>query len=133
MRKKSSKGFTLLEILIVLVILAVLAGLAIPAYSTAVEKQRKQEAISNLGAVRSSQLRYYSAFNTYSGSFANLDFDPTNTAIGPAQNRHFTYTITSPSATTFTATATRDTAVNCNGCTAYTVTINQAGTISSNF
>ncbi len=44
--RKNKKGFTLLEILIVLVILAVLAGLAIPAYQSAVEKSRAQEAVA---------------------------------------------------------------------------------------
>ena len=130
------KGFTLLEILIVLVILAVLAGLAVPSYISAVEKQRKQEAISNLGAVRSSQQRYFATHNNYAhNTYADLDFDPTAAMAGNVV--HFTYgTPQTTAAAVYSVTATRN-AVQAPPVTVapagYTVTINQDGSINSQF
>ena len=129
---RNKKGFTLLEILIVLVILAVLAGLAVPAYISAVEKQRKQEAVSNLGAVRSSQQRYFATHNNYATIFNDLDFDPTLTMAGNVV--HFTYAAPgTTSATAYTAVATRNATDRPGNVVAYTVTINQDGVITSSF
>ena len=129
---KGNKGFTLLEILIVLVILAVLAGLAVPAYVSAVEKQRKQEAIESLGAVRSSQQRYLASHNVYTGAYADLDFDPTLAVAG--NTVHFTYgapTVVGGNA--YTTVATRNATDRPAGVGAYTVTIDQSGTISATY
>ena len=130
---RNKKGFTLLEILIVLVILAVLAGLAVPAYISAVEKQRKQEAISNLGAVRSSQQRYFATHNNYAhATYTDLDFDPTLTMAGNVV--HFTYANpTTTSGTAYTVIASRNGVDRPGNVGPYTVTINQDGTITSTF
>ncbi len=127
---KSVKGFTLLEILIVLVIIAVLAGLAVPAYSTAVEKSRKQEALTTLAATRSAQMRYFSGKNVFAGAFVDLDFDPTLAVTGNVT--HFVYTIGGGGAT-FTTTATRNALDRPTAVAAYTVTIIQDGTIASSY
>ena len=128
-----SKGFTLLEVLIVLVILAVLAGLAVPAYTSAVEKSRKEEALQSLGAVRSSQQRYFAGRNEYSSNFAGLDFDPTLAVTG--NTAHYTYALSGggASSSTYTATATRNGVDRPSGIGAYTVTIVQDGTIASSY
>ena len=128
-RSKGCKGFTLLEILIVVVILGALAALAIPAYTATTEKARKQEAFMALAAVRESQQRYYIANTTYSNTFAGLDFDATTTLQG--QTGLFTYTIGTSDASNWTARASRTGAPAAGG--NYTVEINQAGAISSNF
>ena len=128
---KSMKGFTLLEVLIVLVILAVLAGLAVPAYQTAVEKSRKQEALATLGAIRSSQARYWATRNTYTATPADLDFDWT---IAPAGSvTHYTYAIGSGAAGQFTATATRLSTNRPTAVVSYTVTIDQTGNVTSTY
>ena len=103
----NSKGFTLIEILIVIIILAVLAGLAIPMYRGTVEKARKAEALSVLSSMRQSELRYFAANNAYTATLASLDYNPT-TADTSGQTVHFTYTLPAATATTFTATATRN-------------------------
>jgi type IV pilus assembly protein PilE len=130
---KKAKGFTLLEVLIVLVILAVLAGLAVPAYQTAVEKSRKQEALSTLGAIRASQQRYFAARNEYAAAFTALDFDPTLGVTGNVT--HFAYTMSGGGAgsTTFLSTATRNSLDRPTGVVSYTITINESGNINSNY
>lgn len=128
---KNVKGFTLLEILIVLVILAVLAGLAVPAYISSVEKSRKQEAISALTGVRGAQQRFYGINSTYANTFAQLDFDPTLAVVG--NTVHFTYANPVVAGATWTCVATRNATDRPAGVPAYTVTINEVGTITSTY
>lgn len=130
---KRVSGFTLLEMMIVLVIIAVLAGLAIPAYMSASEKSRKLEAIQTLGTLRAAQQRYFTANTEYASSFTALDFDPTATLTGNLT--HFSYTMAGGGAgsTTFTATATRNALDRPASVGAYTVTINQDGTMDSDY
>ena len=130
--KNAEKGFTLLEILIVLVILAVLAGLAVPAYVSSVEKQRKQEAITMLGVARLAEQRYFMGKSVYTGLFADLDFDPTDTGTGNVP--HYSYTdpvVVGGNA--YTITATRNATDRPIGVGAYTVTISETGDITSTF
>ena len=130
-RLRRSEGLTLLEILIVLVVLAVVAGLALPAYTTTVEKSRSQEALRNLANVRESMIRFHSANNTYSGaSFAGisaLDFNPNNAGT-TGQNLHFSYTIGGLGQATFTITALRNSADGGDGTS--TVTLNHVGAVN---
>lgn len=52
------KGVTLTEVLIVVVILAILGGLAAPYYIKAVERSKQAEALTALGEMRASLLRF---------------------------------------------------------------------------
>ena len=113
---RSSKGFTLLEVLIVIVILAVLAGLAVPVYTAQVEKSRAQEAIQMLEALRGGMLRFFASNNVYTGATirtntgvpvsTDIDVDANNLLGG--QNQLFDYTFpVAPAAATFRIRATR--------------------------
>ncbi len=127
-----TKGFTLLEILIVLVILAVVAGLAIPAYISAVEKSRKQEAIASLSAIRDAEQRFFAINNTYSATYAGLDFDPTAAVVGNTPNFAYAAPVVAGQAYTVTATRNANNFSVTSGCAAgYTVQINQLGVITS--
>ncbi len=128
--RKNRKGFTLLEVLIVLVILAVLAGLAIPAYQTAVEKSRAQEALQGLSAARESMMRYFAINSTYADQpgytiaadlSSGVDYNP-NLAVG-GQLPIFTYAVAGRTAATFTITATR------TGGPIGTISVNHAGLV----
>ncbi len=72
------KGFTLLELIIVVIIIGILVGIALPRFMGVAEKARSAEGASILGALRSSQIRYYaqSAGGTYTGvGCPGLDLD----------------------------------------------------------
>ena len=123
--RTNQKGFTLLELLIVIVILGVLAGLAIPAYQSAVEKARGQEALTSLSAGREAAVRFFALNNTYVGianDLSNLDYNP-NTVVG-GQTLLFAYAASNQGAATITITATRQ------GGPVGTIAVNQAGTIT---
>lgn len=66
------KGFTLLELMIVVIIVGILASLAMPRFIKAANKAREAEALSALGAIRSSQLRYYMEHTEYYASGADI-------------------------------------------------------------
>ena len=52
------KGFTLLELIVVIIIIGILATLGFVQYTAMIEKGRRSEAASVLGAMRSMQLAY---------------------------------------------------------------------------
>ena len=131
---RSSKGFTLIEILIVLVILAVIIGLAVPIYQTTVKRAYRAEALQNLSALRQSEIRFLAQNNTYTANIGALDYDPTNVA-GVA---HFAYKVEAGGAgiaTSFVATATGNGAANSTAVPNPddNVTITQAGVVGGSF
>lgn len=143
MRIPNTKGFTLLEILIVLVIIAVLAGFAIPAYQTAVEKSRAQEAYSTIGAVREAMQRHYAINGSYQTPAATftlaqpgtLDYIPPTVAGVQASGAEtlFTYTLNVTGANAYTVTATRvaKTGAPMPPQGASTIAVNQAGSVTA--
>lgn len=129
---QNKKGFTLLELLIVIVILGALAALAIPAYTSTVERSRRQEAIQVLSAVKDAQQRFFMGSATYTAVYTQLDFDPQNIAIDPPGTvRHFAYAAPTATATTWSVVATRNAIDRPTGVAAYTVTMDQTGAITA--
>lgn len=53
------KGFTLLEVVIVVIIIGLLAAIALPQYTTTLNRAKAGEAYTNLGALRTAMDRYY--------------------------------------------------------------------------
>lgn len=63
--KRTTFGFSLVELMIVIVIISVLAAVAVPIYARYVRKSRTSEAVSNLGTIAMFQETYYSEADSY--------------------------------------------------------------------
>ncbi len=124
---KSTKGFTLLEVLMVVIIIGVLATLAIPQYTKTVEKARATEAYSNIGTLRKAEWIFYNEKNpqTFTTAVGSLDIENPNSSA----TRNFSYTVGGVSATAFTITASRRSGVN----SGETITIDEAGATSGDW
>ncbi|WP_318013889.1 type IV pilin protein [Paucibacter sp. DJ2R-2] len=79
---KTSRGFTLVELMIALVIVAILAAIALPSYREYSMKSRRSSAIAALTAVTQAQERWRSNRASYSNSLSNLGFTSSTTSDG---------------------------------------------------
>ena len=68
MKKNNNKGFTLAELLIVVAIIAVLTAIAIPVFTTQLEKSRESTDMSNLRAAYAEIMANYLANGAQTGS-----------------------------------------------------------------
>lgn len=65
MKKKNNKGFTLIELLVVIAIIGILAVVAVPALFKNIEKAKIADLESDISAIKSASLAYYSDHSTY--------------------------------------------------------------------
>lgn len=89
------KGFTLIELLVVVLIIGILSAIALPQYTTAVEKARATEAITLMSNIRQSADRYKMQMGEFpaNNDFGVLDIEvPDEENTTGAQTRNFTFT-----------------------------------------
>lgn len=74
------KAFTLMEVMITIIIIGVLATVALPSYSTHVERVKASEGVGLLTSLLAAQERYRLENTVYTTVMANLDLDIPNSA-----------------------------------------------------
>ena len=67
MKKLTSSGFTLIEVMIVVAIIAILTSIAYPAYTEAIRKGKRAEGRAALAELMQQQERYMTQNNCYMG------------------------------------------------------------------
>jgi len=97
MRTKQSKGMTLIELMIVVAIMAIIAMVAYPSYTDYVIRSHRAEGQVTLVETAQALERCFTAAGTYVGCVAS----PFDTEGG-----YYRITVNTPSASTFTLTAT---------------------------
>jgi len=100
----SSKGFTLIELMIVVVIIGILAAVAVPAYFNHILRSRQADAYHNLLDIKAAQEMYYSLENKYAGDYEPIHaFDNTFTrmlSFNKNDTKYYMYYVTSSTSPT---------------------------------
>ena len=107
----NNSGFTLIELLVVVLIIGVLSAIALPQYTTAVEKSRAAEALTLMSAARDAVERYRFQKDAWpsANNFAVLDVEiPQNGSDYGGKNYKITM-MPLADATKFVINATRNT------------------------
>jgi type IV pilus assembly protein PilE len=103
---KSSKGLTLIELLLVIVIVGILAAVAIPSYNTYLVRARRADAKTALEQLRASQEMFRAERGSYSTNLLQL----VNSWGVPNISGDYAILLNSSSAIGFTAEAQPNTA-----------------------
>jgi len=95
---RSSRGFTLIELMIVVVIAAILLSIAIPSYMSQIRESRRTEAKTAVLDLAAREERYLSTNGAvYSTTPADLGYiGPFPALVGP--DNYYTVTVCSPAA-----------------------------------
>ena len=99
-RIKCSAGFTLVELIVTIAILGILTSIAIPAYTSYVQKGNRPAAKTALLEMASRQESYYALNNTYASQATTLGYSANSFTV-PGNNQNY-YTVTVASASSGT-------------------------------
>ena len=125
-KKRSPRGFTLMEIIIVVITLGVIASLALSSYNKVVEQNYCRSAQMNLIAIHNAVQIYYLKNQTYN-TRSGFDLTAINTDLNLSiVDSQFTYTVSADPNYFKSVRATR------NSATAYTCSVDSTLALSGN-
>ena len=106
---KRSAGFTLIELMIVVVVIAVLAAIALPSYQDSIRKSRRADAKAALVQLAQFMERNFSLAQRYdkdsAGAAIALPFTE-SPVESSGTTKYYDLSLSTPSQSTFTLTAT---------------------------
>lgn len=123
---RTARGFTLIELMVTVAIVAILAAVALPSYTSYVQRGKITEATSTLSELRLRAEKYFADNRSYQPTPASGFTVGFNTTVTGTQ--YFTYSCTAPTAATFTCTAT-----GTGDLTGFAYTINESNVRASDF
>ncbi len=127
---RSHNGFTLVELMIVLVIVGVLSAVAVPVYTSNVQKAKMSEADASLGTIRTQARIYYGengAYPTVAVAAVVVGATWNDIQAGELTGKYFadaSYTYVSADGVSYTLSCAKGSILNNDR------TIDQAGTFS---
>jgi len=119
-----SVGFTLIEVMITVAVVAILAAIALPSYIDYVTRSKLVESKTNLSDMRTRMEQYFLDNRTYPtacDTYNSAAPAPAGHIYLPATQKFFTIDCGTPTASTYTVTATGNGAV-----TGFIFTVNEA-------
>jgi type IV pilus assembly protein PilE len=97
---KRQAGFSLIEIMIAVVIIGILTAVALPSYNGYMMRARLTEAFTGLAGVQPRLEQHWSNTRSYAG------FDAVALGLMPKNSEHFTFALSSATASAYVVTAT---------------------------
>lgn len=100
--RKTSSGFTLIEMLVVIILIGILSAIALPSFLSQAAKGRQVEAKNSIGALNRAQQAYRTENSSFATTIEQL-------GIGlPPETENYTYTIVADQATARVNAAAKD-------------------------
>lgn len=126
MKVNSSKGFTLIELMIVILIIGVIAAIALPAYQEYAKQARRADAKTSLLEVQLAQEKYRANNPTFTTDMTDLGY--VGATNQPSKEGYYILDIPSAaSASTYTITAQPTGIQTGDDCGTFTVTVDNNG------